>query len=332
MANQKVSRKDVADLAGVSETIVSYVLNHNRYVKKEKKEAVLEAVKKLNYKPNRFARALKGKTTKHIMLLVDRIRTEAIGELITEIDNYSENLGYMISVSIIEDTDEYVNKIIDWQVDAVIILTIHFSSERIQNLINSGIVTILMENRDYSHINGAVLVNTGLKQGAQMSVDCLYSRGSNKVAFADRISITDHFSDKKDYRLSGYLEGVKKYNQEPIVFTGCHNSVELETAITEQFKIGGFDGIFCRNDEVAFVVMNILLRHGYKVPEEVSVIGVDNTSFSKASYPSLTTIKIDRASVARLSIEAIENKLNGKAVQNSLILPELIIRESVRKF
>lgn len=58
---QKVTRKDVAREAGVSETIVSYVLNKNRYVKEEKRQRVLEAVEKLQYQPNNIARALPGK-------------------------------------------------------------------------------------------------------------------------------------------------------------------------------------------------------------------------------------------------------------------------------
>ena len=61
----KVTRKDIAREAGVSETIVSYVMNNNRYVDKEKKKRVLEAVNKLGYRPNSIARALKGKKLNH---------------------------------------------------------------------------------------------------------------------------------------------------------------------------------------------------------------------------------------------------------------------------
>ena len=58
---ERVTRADVAELAGVSETIVSYVMNNNRYVAKDKRERVEEAVRLLNYRPNNVARALKGK-------------------------------------------------------------------------------------------------------------------------------------------------------------------------------------------------------------------------------------------------------------------------------
>lgn len=164
MENQKPSRKDVAELAGVTETIVSYVLNNNRAVKKEKREAVMRAVKELDYKPNRFARALKGKSSKHIILLLDRIRTESVGELITEVDRFSEELGYLISISIIEKSEEFVRKIIDWQVDGVVISSIYFDSHYIQMLVDAGIAVVVFKTREYPDLHGAVMINTGYCQ------------------------------------------------------------------------------------------------------------------------------------------------------------------------
>ena len=69
---QKVTRKDVAREAGVSETIVSYVLNKNRYVKEEKRQRVLEVVEKLQYHPNNIARALHGKGSLQIRFYCGR--------------------------------------------------------------------------------------------------------------------------------------------------------------------------------------------------------------------------------------------------------------------
>ena len=71
----RVTRKDIAREAGVSETIVSYVMNNNRYVDKEKKKRVLDAVNKLGYRPNSIARALKGKKLNHINHGSDHNRT-----------------------------------------------------------------------------------------------------------------------------------------------------------------------------------------------------------------------------------------------------------------
>ena len=87
------TRKDVAELAGVSETIVSYVINNNRYVSAEKRKRVLEAVETLHYRPNSIARALKGKGSSHILLIVDNVANEYFGSLIQEIDAIAYDKG-----------------------------------------------------------------------------------------------------------------------------------------------------------------------------------------------------------------------------------------------
>ena len=92
------TRKDVAELAGVSETIVSYVLNANRYVSADKKKRVLEAVEKLHYRPNSIARALKGKGNSHILFIADNVANNYFGRLLQELDSVAYDKGYLVSL------------------------------------------------------------------------------------------------------------------------------------------------------------------------------------------------------------------------------------------
>ena len=85
--NSVPTRKDVAELAGVSETIVSYVINANRYVSADKKKRVLEAVEKLHYRPNSIARALKGKGNSHVLFITDNVANDYFGRLLQELDS-----------------------------------------------------------------------------------------------------------------------------------------------------------------------------------------------------------------------------------------------------
>ena len=86
MMKQRVTRRDVALRAGVSETVVSYVLNANRYVDSEKKERVLRAVRELGYFPSPVARALKGKDAHHVLFIVDDMISEYFGSIISEME------------------------------------------------------------------------------------------------------------------------------------------------------------------------------------------------------------------------------------------------------
>ena len=96
--NLRVTRADVAKYAGVSETIVSYVLNNNRYVAAEKRERVKKAVAELNYHPNVIARALRKKTSRQILLITDIVIDEFFGEnaplVVAEIELPNEHADF----------------------------------------------------------------------------------------------------------------------------------------------------------------------------------------------------------------------------------------------
>ena len=117
MGNKKerVTRADVAALAGVSETIVSYVINNNRYVAKDKRERVEEAVRVLNYRPNNVARALKGKPSNQILFIADHITNEYFANIVNEMDQYAYDAGYLISLCGNRNTKEFASQVISRQ-------------------------------------------------------------------------------------------------------------------------------------------------------------------------------------------------------------------------
>ena len=131
MGNKKerVTRADVAALAGVSETIVSYVINNNRYVAKDKRERVEEAVRVLNYRPNNVARALKGKPSNQILFIADHITNEYFANIVNEMDQYAYDAGYLISLCGNRNTKEFASQVISRQYDGIIITSGGFSPE-----------------------------------------------------------------------------------------------------------------------------------------------------------------------------------------------------------
>ena len=103
---RKVTRKDVAEEAGVSETIVSYVLNKNRYVKEEKRQRVLEAVEKLQYQPNNIARALHGKGSLQILFIAEELSKQGIRNIVMH------NVSHTSHSFIIADVFKYKGLIV----------------------------------------------------------------------------------------------------------------------------------------------------------------------------------------------------------------------------
>lgn len=331
MVKKLPTRKDVAEKAGVSLTVVSYVINNNRYVKEEKRVAVLKAMSELNYRPNKFARALKGKQVKHIILLIDRLQTEGYGKFLGYIQKHARAKGYLVSVEIVDNSDKFVQDIINWQVDGLIINSIKFAEKYIQQLADSGIPVVLIENRKYN-ITKAARLNTGLYEATSNVIKFLYSIGCRNIVYVDRIS-DEFYSGMDDFRYAAYVDTMKKYNLESSIriISGCKTSDELSSRINFEMNLKKFDGLFGRNDFVAMVAMNSLIRAGYKIPEDVSIIGLNNISYSTISIPTLSTLSPRREEMAIECVNIIEKMYQSKEIpQKVTIKPELIFRESVK--
>ena len=333
---KKITRKDVAREAGVTETIVSYVLNNNRYVNSDKRKRVLAAVKKLGYKPNTAARVLKGKSLNHIVFIADQIVTEHFSLLLSEMDKKAYDLGYMISLCQNRNTEDFVNSIISRQFDGVIISSISFSKNYIRQLIKAGIPVVLIENRDYSDIEDAGKINNGLYEGAREVVKHLASVGRKEIIYIDRFSEHGHFSDMSDMRYRGYihemLEEQLSKNPEDQVLSGCRTPEEIGNKVqTYLRKHPEVNAIFGRNDRVACIAMQAAQKLGLNVPKDLAVVGFDNSLLGQYSSPSISSVEIRRDLIAADAIEMLQSMIEHKQILEKTMYPtKFIQRESTK--
>jgi len=330
---RQVTRKDVARLAGVSETVVSYVVNNNRYVDKEKRRRVEDAIRELNYRPNTIARALKGKSTNHIVFIADQIVTEHFSLLVSELDKHAYDLGYMISLCANRNTQKFVNDIISRRYDGIIISSISFPAEYIQQLIDAHIPVVLLANRDYSGIRGAGLIHNGLYEGAKTCVRYLAGKGRRHIIYIDRFSSRGHFSDNKDLRYRGFVEEMQSsgLSQDPAerVITGCASPEEIAGAVRDYLESHPVDAIFGRNDKVACIAMQVAQKLGRRVPEDIAVVGFDNSTMSQYTTPPITSMEIRREGIAKSAVEMLQQMIEkGEVPQPVTYSTRLIERDS----
>nr|WP_319473904.1 LacI family DNA-binding transcriptional regulator [uncultured Sphaerochaeta sp.] len=333
-----ITRKDIADEAGVTETIVSYVINGNRYVKEEKRKRVQEAIEKLGYRPNTMARALKGKKSNHLLLIADDIKGEYFGKLISEIDSLAYNEGYFVSLCADHKDEDFVNRIYSKFFDGIIIGSASFPLHNIQRLIDAGVPVVLLEIRDYHSIHGIYgLINTGLYEGARECVRTLYRKGRKNLLFLDRITVDGKGSDMDDWRLKGFIEESEALGLESDgrhILTGYRSEDELLAAFAARVADGFVpDGVMGRNDHIALLGMDACRQVGYRVPEDVSVIGFDNSRLCKFSHPPLTTMGIDQREIAKTIMQMMVSLIDHKSEQESrleaYLQTQLVMRESV---
>ncbi len=330
---KNVTRKDVAKLANVSETIVSYVINNNRYVDKDKKARVLQAIEELQYRPNPIARSLKGKNSYHILFIADQIDNEHFGKIVKEIDNLAYEKGYLISLVANRNDKSFIDNIISRRVDGIIINSASFKEQYIDELIAENIPVVLIMMRSYTRKFEKVgKIYTGVYNGVVSSMKYLVDSGRKNILYIDRISRRGNFSGDDDLRLKGFLDAARglglKYGKENVI-TGCSTEEEAIERIVEEIKTrGNVDGIIGRNDNMSLLGLKAVERAGKTCPGDIAIIGFDNSRISEYTTPRLTTVEIDRKAIAASAIEMLCAEIAGEKTSRVSLETKLIVRES----
>lgn len=329
-----VTRKDVALAAGVSETIVSYVINNTRHVAPEKRKRVLEAIEQLHYKPNTIARTLRGKGSSHILFVAGNLSNEYYGSLVEAIDSVAYDSGFLISLMSYQNTPDFVSRILTRQVDAVIISSIAMSVDSIRRLADAGLAVVLLMSRDYPdlHCENISHIYTGIESGIMRAVRLMYDKGRRNLVHVDRISRNGHFSNRQDLRYRGFCNQMEAYGlplHKSSFITGCTNYEELFDAVKARIRSGiPVDGFVCRNDLLACTVVSAVQSCGFNVPNDISVTGFDDSRMSRVIQPQLTTLAHDQTGIAAAILETIKHMLNGGMPEDHYFQTTLIERST----
>ena len=332
---ERVTRADVAKMAGVSETVVSYVIKNNRYVAMDKRKRVEEAVRALNYRPNNIARALKGKQSNQILFIADHITNEYFASIVSEMDKYAYNSGYLISLCANRNTEEFVSQVISRQYDGIIVSSASFPAEYVEQFTQAGIpVVVFRRLRHQKTIEQVAYLGTGLYTGARSAVSHLIEKGCQNIVYIDRISARGHISPPDDMRFGGFVDEMEAngflVGPENII-CGCRSREELEEDVKRRLRTGSqVDGIFGRNDMIACIAMTAASQIGFKVPEEIKVIGFDDSSISRFCSPKLSTVSLRKAEIAKTAIDMLTQMIGGSQPENVDFDTTLIERDSTR--
>lgn len=333
MISRTVTRADVARAAGVSETIVSYVVNNNRYVAQEKRERVEKAIAELHYRPNNVARALKEKRSNQLLFIADQITNEYFSRIVSTMDQYAYDAGFLISLCANRNTEEFVTRVISRQYDGIIISSISFPLEYVKAFGKAGIPVVLFEHRQHDRLPDYVAtLSSGLYQGARLGVSHLIERGKKNIIYIDRISRKGNVSGPTDLRLNGYFDEMHerglKADESTVIF-GCHDESELFQKVQRYLKkFKNIDGIMGRNDIVACIAMQAAMACGKNVPGQIGVCGFDNSSISRFCSPRLTTLEMQMDEISKRAVEMMVEMISGKIPESACFETRLIQRES----
>lgn len=322
--------KDVARKAGVCPATVSRVLNNAHYIAEETKKRVLDAVTELNYYKNVHARRLATGRSELFGLVISDIANPFFPEVIRGFQGEAWDRGFDVLVLNTEysnaRTESIVKKLVESDVRGVAVMTSSIDDSATRELTDAGIGVVfnnlcrahkLVSNINVNYVHGidqaiehvfelghrraAVIGGPAGNRTAATIAEALISRLKRK-----RMAL---FSVKSsDYRVDAGASAVKLILDVP----------QLPTVI------------FCGSDLIAMGAMSALEEAGVRVPEDVSIVGIDNIAFATLARPPLTTINVPREKLGQTAFQALEKMIRLKRHNGAeyTLNTELVVRRS----
>ncbi len=328
---KKVTILDIAEKAGVSKATVSMVLNkRDKNISRDTRNRILQLAKDMNYIPNSLARGLNTNKTETIGIIIPDITNPFFSEMARAIEDMASNMGYNVifcnSDNEITKENKYVKLLVSKLVDGVVFIPGGKSFDNLQILINNNVPFVLADRyvEGYESFYGVYCQN---KLGITKAVDYLVNKGRKRIAFVRG----PHSVETSTQRLEGYTETMKKYGlfNEKFIF---ENEFTLDGGIETTRKILEFkeniDAIIYSSDIMAFGGIKELIKKGFKIPKDISVIGYDNIEMSEFIEPELTTVSQPIYEMGKRACQLLINIVNGNETDQKQIYyePTLIVR------
>jgi DNA-binding LacI/PurR family transcriptional regulator len=329
--------KDIARRLNISVSTVSYALNNGpRPVPGEVRERVLEVARELNYRPNRIARSLVTRRSHTIGV----VPTEASNNLavtpyfqgvLNGILNTAEILEHDVLIYTrydVKRASEFVNTLLDGRADGLILLAPRIDSHAMEHLVGQIPFVVTSDDRriaahfgcdNSGGVRQAVdyLVKLGHRKIGHIAGDLLISDGADRLA-AFRAALADH---RLEAKANWIIEG--RFHSEGGYQAGLKLLSQPERP----------SAVFCANDDSALGLVRAAWECGLKVPEDLSVIGFDNSPVSAAVAPAITTIGQPLDQIGAAAMEAVVRyvETNHKPESRSF-KTELLVRASTAPF
>ncbi|EKY25476.1 LacI family DNA-binding transcriptional regulator [Clostridium celatum] len=314
-----VTIKDVAKEAGVSVGTVSNVIN-NIQVKPSTRIKVEEAIKKLNYEPNIYARGFKMNRTNTIAVILPTIWNPFFSELAYNIEKCLRKVGMkMILCNSNEDNKaeiEYISMAKQNKMDGIIAITYSDIDEYVSE--NIPFVSI---DRYFS--KNITYVSSNNFEGGRIAAKKLDELGCKKIAYIGRGSKINNATRK---RKDGFISYCKEYN---IDYEICEllGSTEEFDKLLDKFIESNFEddikiqGVFAVTDEYAVDFIKKLNKYNIKIPKDVQVIGFDGSKSSAKDTIEISTIRQPVELIAEEAVKALINIIENNKVKKEIILP-----------
>jgi LacI family transcriptional regulator len=322
--------RDVAAQAGVSPSTVSRVLSNTHYISAKTEKRVLEVVRELSYYKNVHARRLATGKSDLFGMVISEIANPFFAEVIKGFQGTAWDLGFDVLLMNTEyaaaRTESVIRKLIESDVRGVAIMTSSIDREMAKPLTEAGI--------------GVVFSNLGRAEKLVGNVSIDYKRGileaiEHVAALGHRLAAV--IGGPETNRTAAHIRealvtGLKQRGMESCLTTSSNYRVDAGASAVREILSSAETPtvIFCGSDLIALGAITALEEAGVRIPEDVSIVGIDDISFACLARPPLTTIQVPRESLGATAFHALQKMLNLKRQRGTeySLETKLVIRKS----
>lgn len=330
--------RDVAQRAGVSVSTVSRVINsgNEKSATKEVRDRIWQAVQECGYQPNKFAQSLKKGGVKtsppaEVYVLFARSEDRMQDIFFAEMENYvKEELlrqGMLFCGSYSKNQLAILAREMadNNRGDAVIVLgRVSESAQRQLKSLKKKVICITLNQgeMDFDHV-----VSDG-ERGAEIAMEYLAANGHKKIAYVGEYLDEVRYRGYKNYLLSHKMPAPKEYViNTSMTVSGGYKAIDFYSKLPDKPS-----ALFCANDVTAIGAIKGLKDIGLKVPDDISVISIDNIKDAESFCVPLTTVQIPLKEMACFAVKTMKDRLeHGHKVTLRIFMPsKLVVRDSVK--
>ncbi|MGJ0390431.1 LacI family DNA-binding transcriptional regulator [Microbacterium sp. CGR1] len=323
--------EEVASAAGVSRSTVSRVVNGSTAVSPEALLAVQRAIEELSYVPNRAARSLASKQTHAIALIVPEDTTRFFGDpffaaIVAGITGALRGSDYLLNLLIASDDpgDKMTSFVRNGGVDGALIVSHHTSDAFIDRVADA--VPVVWGGRPVRLREGDYVVDVDNVAGARTATQHLIETGRTRIAtISGPVTMVSSVDRVQGFRGALADAGLSPFAEE----AGDYSEASGADAARRILATGRPDAIFVASDLMARGALTALRAAGIRVPEDVALVGFDDSSVALSTDPELTTMRQPMYAQGEAMAGVLLSRLAGRDPEHITILPtELVVRAS----
>ena len=326
MANTTIY--DVAGAAKVSLATVSRVMNNPEKVNPETRERVLRVIKELGYRPNAIARGLASRKSTTVGVVMADVSRASTSQLLGGIIDIAKKYDYAVKLFSMgegEDIKETMRAVVAEQVDGILFLNDELDKEQmnmVMNYIKDAQIPVVLCNVIYED-DAVPSVSIDYEKATYEITKELLAAGKKNVYFVTtvrRYTVNVH-------KGIGYRKAMTEAGLEPLIFRTSGDVAVNSLHFEEFLKNNKVDSIISVRDSIAVSFMNIAIRNGLSIPEDISVVGLQNTKYAILSRPTLTCVDTPVYDIGAVSMRLLTKYMQQQEVTESkVVLPYSIVK------